>query len=164
MTLQEWWQSLDQRDRLLVGTGGGIVGTLLLYSVIWAPYAGQVDTLQQSLQTQSTNLQWMQTASTEVEQLRHRGSAGSANAGGGTSVTTLVERTSNSAGIQVKSWQPEGDNKVRVTLDAVVFDKVVNWLAELENTYKVKASLMTVQASKEPGVVDVRATLEMAAP
>jgi len=156
--MKAWFMSLEANERRMLLSGGGLLLVMLLYVGIWEPLTNKVDSLRVSTAEQQSLLAWMRGAAKEVKQLRGRGGQQAKPASGG-SLLSLVDRTAKSGrlGGALKRVQPDGDNKVRVWLEAANFDDLVRWLSALETRHGVHVESSVFQALEDaPGRVDGR--------
>lgn len=160
--IQEWLASLEQRERRLVITGAVLAAIMILYLAIWSPLSSSVENLRVTTQEQETTLVWMRQAAQEVKKLRGSGRTKPAS---GQSLLTLVDRTAKAGrlGPAVKRVQPDGEQKVRVWMEAASFDDVVRWLVLLETRHGIGIESTVFEVKDSPGRVDVRLVLEASA-
>lgn len=79
-----------------------------------------------------------------------------------TSLITAIDQSSKQGGLGAgpARVQPQGDKEVRVWFEAVSFDALVQWTADLQNRYGISVQSMDIEPTSEPGQVNVRMTLE----
>ena len=63
-------------------------------------------------------------------------------------------------GVAVKRYENESENKLRVWLENVPFDKMVRWLDQLETRYGLVIVNIAIDAEKEPGLVTAKLVLQ----
>jgi type II secretory pathway component PulM len=56
--------------------------------------------------------------------------------------------------------RPEGENRLRVTLEGVSFTRMLQPLYRLQNEYAVRVREAVVEPGGEPGIVNARLLLE----
>lgn len=161
--MKEWWDGLGTRERLILAAGALVVVPLLLWALLWRPLVGGVARLEQDVSVQREQLRWMQNAAAEIGQLRGSG-AQAAGGLGGRSLLAVVDQSARGAGLGngLKRIEPESTDAVRVRLEGVPFDAVVQWLDELSRQFGVLASLVSIEREAAPGQVNVRLTLHAA--
>lgn len=159
--MREWWEGLGTRERLILIAGTLVLVPFLLWVLLWRPLMGSVNRLDQDVAAQRENLLWMQTAAAELQRLR--GSGAQAAAGlGGRSLLAVVDQSARSAGLGngLKRIEPDSADAVRVRLEGVSFDAVVQWLDQLSRQFGVTAILVSIERDAGPGQVNVRLTLQ----
>lgn len=161
--MKAWLDSLEQGERRMVIVGAVLLLVMLIYVSAWEPLVKKVDALRTSTAEQQVLLNWMKQAAQEVKQLR--GSSGQiSKPASGQSLLSLVDSTAKAArlGKSLKRVQPDGEQKVRVWLEAANFDDVVRWLTTLETRKGVRIISTVFQAKEAAGQVDVRLVFEAA--
>ncbi len=130
--MKAWFVSLEANERRLLMIGAPLLLIMLLYVSVWEPLVNNVAELRTSTAEQESLLAWMRGAAQEVKQLRGRSGQRSKPTSSG-SLLSLVDRTAKSGGLgaALKRVQPDGDQKVRVWLEAASFDDTVRWLTSL---------------------------------
>lgn len=157
MTLREYWDNLQQRERRMLA-GGLVVGIVLLaYAGVVDPALGKFAQLRQSVHEKHVVLAWMQQAAQEVKQLN----AGNSSPSDHQSLLALVDGSvrQQQLGSALKRLQPDGQSGVRVWLEQAPFDDALKWLDELA-ARNVHITGLTVERSVIPGLVDMRVVLE----
>ena len=159
--MKEWFNGLEANERRMLVGGGALLLVMLFYVGLWEPLHNKVDSLRVSTAKQEAELSWMRSAAQEVKQLRGRGGQ-RAKPANGQSLLTLVDRTAKTGrlGTALKRVQPDGDNKVRVWLEAASFDDTVRWLTTLETRHGISAVSSVFQALENSGQVDARLVFE----
>jgi general secretion pathway protein M len=135
--MKAWWESLSNRERLLVAGGAMLTLALLLYALAWQPFQASHRRLRQSVAEQRAELAAMRQMAIEIKQLGE--SNGKPPATEGRSLLTLVDQTARAAGLgaALKRVTPQGEDRLGVQFDAVEFDKLVPWLGALERDHRI---------------------------
>jgi len=159
--MKNWLMRLETSERRLVIGGGGLLLLMFLYIAIWEPLTNSVEELRISTTEQESLLVWMRGAAQEVKQLKGSGGQKTEQVGGG-SLLSLVDRTAKAArlGPVLKRVQPDGEDKVRVWLEAASFDDLMRWLSTLNSRHDVHAVSSVFQTVEAPGRVDARLVFE----
>lgn len=160
--MSNWWAGLAPRERITLIAGMIVLGLLLLWLLLVEPAANKRLELRQEVMQLTADHTWMQQAAVEVRRragMQGNNQSGSGVAGG--SVLTLIEVSANAAGLKeaIERVQPEGDG-ARLWFEAVSFDRLVGWLAELEQRQGLLVSQLAVDAGAEPGMVSARVLVE----
>lgn len=156
-TVQRRYDSLADNERLLVNVVGILILLALIYLLLVAPAQRSVSEAQMKLAGQQNLLTWMK----ENESLAREAATG----GGRVTKTdqplqTIVTSTAGPLGVAVKRYENESENKLRVSLENVSFDKMVRWLDQLENRYGLSIVNIAVDAENEPGLVTAKLVLQ----
>ena len=67
-----------------------------------------------------------------------------------------------SAGIRtdINKIEAEGKQGIKVQMKAVNFNRLLQWLGDLQNRYGVNVKNLSVDIGEKPGMVSARVTLE----
>ena len=162
--MKAWWQRLNARERWMVAGGTTLTLLLLLYALVWQPFQSRLQGLRQQVAQQRVELAWMQQAAKEIKRLTGAAGTGSRPAGAseGRSLLTLVDQTAKTAGLgsAVKRVEPQGEDKLRVQLEQVNFDKMILWLGTLKQEHGVIATNVIVDRQTDNGQVNARLVLQ----
>lgn len=158
--VKEWFESLEQRERWMVLVCSVLVGLTLLYLLVVEPYIEHRRDLAQQVSEKQELLAWMQGTRAEIQALEETGRQ--TTAGSGQSLFGVVDQTSKDAelGRAVRQITPDGDDSVRVRMEAARFDYTLQWLEELERGHGIKVSRVTFDQTDQSGRVNVSLSLE----
>lgn len=165
--MKAWWNQLSNRERWLVGGGSVLTLTLILYALVWQPFQKELGRLRQTVTAQRADLAWMRQAAIEAQRLENVQTSPKSQlpAGSRRSLLIVVDQTARAAGLgsAIKRVEPQGDDKVRVWLEQVSFDKLIGWLEALRRDQGIQTAnaVMDRQAS---GRVDARLILQESNP
>lgn len=157
--MKEWFETLQERERLIIIAAGVLLVPLLLYLLLWEPLSKSISNLQTSINAAEGQVRWMQAASLEVKDLRKSGNAPQASGG---SMINSVESSANGAGLRsaIQRMEPQGSNKISLEMRDADFDALILWLGQLEKKFGINASQFNATPSRNPGRVDARISLE----
>ena len=156
-TAQRRYDSLNDNERRLVLGVAVLVLVAVIYLLLVAPAQRSVVDAQMKLSGQQTLLGWMK----ENESVaREAARGGSAVKKSDQPLQTIITSTAGPLGVQVKRYENEGENKLRVSLDKVPFDKMVRWLDQLETRYGLTIVNIAIDAEKESGLVSAKLVLQ----
>lgn len=156
--MKAWWNSLGDRERVLISGGTVLILAVLGYLLVWEPFQSSHRRLQQSVAEQRADLAWMRQAAREIQRL----SDASRPKSDGRSLLTLVDQTARAAGLgaALKQMTPQGDDKLSARLDAVEFDRLLPWLGALEFEYPITLLNLSVDRTETAGLVNARVILQ----
>ena len=158
--LRNWLAGLAPRERNLVYAAGGLVIIALLYFVLVLPVTTMAAKRAARVEQKTADLAWMQASAPQA-----MAAAGAAQAGGGgDSLVVLVDRTAREAGLgnSLRDQSPDGNNGLRLRIEAASFDRLITWLASLQQQYGVSIESATVGAAAAPGFVNATLSLKHA--
>ena len=162
--MNEWFESLQTREKLFVGAGALIVAIAVAYGFVWAP-------LDKSHQSMMTSVNDWQRSLAELAPLKGLAQSGGAksSANPGTSQQApiiVVDQTLRSRGLEQfrRRSQPTSSNGIRVEFENVAFDDLVLWLGDLseQHAMHVQAGSLSKGSGSGPGRINATLTLERA--
>lgn len=154
--LRARWDALPVRDRRALLLMTAVLAVALAWWLVVAPVrdyaAGEV----QRLAAEQDNLAWMQANASAARQAARAGRGLPA----GQSLLAVINASAREAGLNLQRFEPEGEQKVRVTLENAVFTDVMRWVVGLESRYGVVVlSLNADHPPAQPGLANIRLTL-----
>jgi len=167
MSVRQWWSGLESRERRTLLIGGIALVVILYVFVIWLPVHRDVDQLQERLAAQRSLLAWMQQTGAEAQALRAAGGGGDQVVGtGNQALFSFVDQSAREAGLAsaLRQIEPTGEQRVRVTLQQVEFDRLASWLVMLKSRHGVDTSAASIRRGDTDGLVDAQLVLETVAP
>lgn len=158
--MKEWWTSLSERERLVLGAGGLLLLLGVLYFILWASFFSRLAGLRLSVPEKRSELAWMREAAAEVAILRPTGQSGAATQAGG-SVMAVIDQTAKQEklGGKLKRIEPDGENGAKVWVEEAPFDDIMRWVSLLESKHAIRATAFSAEALAGAGFVKVRLTL-----
>ncbi len=155
--LRARWNSLPLRDRRAVAILSIFFVLMSGWLLIVAPVLDYANKAREDIATAQADLNWMQVNATRARQAATRGAAGHLAAG--QSLLSAVSSSAKEAGLNLQRFDPEGERRVRVTLENAVFTDVMRWLVELEARYGLVVEDFNADSRPQPGIVNIRLTL-----
>ncbi len=159
----QWYGSLQARERLMVMATGIVVIITIFYVAIWEPLHQGLDDAQQHYQANLKNLQWMQQAAAEVRALKASGGS-VRNTNSNQPVTLLVEQSAAISAIKpnLSKLESSGTDGARVALDGASFDQMLLWLNTLEQAHGVPVASANIERAEKPGTINARLSFNRA--
>lgn len=157
--MKDWFFSLQERERLLVGGGAVVLLLLVVYLLVWEPIASGYNDLKTTVAEQKETLAWMRQAAGQIKALQRSG-AGGAQGLGGRSLLAVVDQSARSGGLgsAIKRIEPDGSKGVKVWFEGAAFDPMIIWLGDLTKSYSIQPSVITLEPVGS-GRVNARLTL-----
>jgi len=150
--MKEWWDNLAQREKMMVGSGGIIVGVFLVYILFWSPFTSHIEQLNQDVQKQRALSSWMQEKVPVI--LQGQAKAPKRSQTSHTSLLSLLE-TSLSEG-SISRWKAElsqgDDDDVQVKFKEVAFVDLTVWLHTLDEKNGVIVDKITLTPLEKSGL------------
>jgi len=153
--VKAYFKNLNPREQKLVLAAGFFVLLFLPYQFIYAPFQDSLTKMQVDTEKVKKNIAWMNNKSQEVRSLSGAGGSRSASK---TSLLTLVETTTkqNKLNKNLRKVQPAGSSNVKVWLDEVPFDRLMQWLDSLVVTHGLSIQDITVEKQSGKGIVNAK--------
>lgn len=160
--MKDWFDSLQERERVFVVAGAAVVIVALIYGLLWAP-------LDKSHRQMAGSVANWERSLAELRPLKAQ------IASGGQAVRTpavnatqspiiVVDQTLRSRGLEQyrRRSQPTSTNGIRVEFENVAFDELVLWLGDLGSQYNmhVQAGSLSNASQAGPGRINASLTLE----
>lgn len=158
--MREWYENLAQRERWIV-TGGALVLALMMYFLlVWDPLSQKAARLNGDIENARELVIFMQSTRQQVAKLGGRNATAS-TANSGRSLLSDVDSSSkrNGLGDKIKRIQPEGQTSVRLWIEGVSFDQLVNWMNQLQSQMGIVLSDGSLDKDDVAGTVKARLTL-----
>ena len=159
--MNDWFSSLEEREKTFVSVGAVLVLVALVYAFIWSP-------LDKGHQSLVTSVATWERSLAELRPLQGvQGTVGSAAQGQqtGTQQTpvVIVDQTLRARGLDrsLKRSQPTTSNGIRVEFENVAFDDLVLWLGDLSRQYAMDVSSGSFSATSQSEVGRINATLTL---
>ena len=148
--MRTWFDSLEQRERLVLSAGAVLVVLIVAWAVIWAPLRSGAAELDDSVAEKHEMLATLQRARA-LGDPAPPGVAAAATQ----SLVLLVDQTHRAHGLTgtLSRNQPDGTDGIRVTFQAASFDSLVNWLVALQRSYGVAVESANFDGTREAGLV-----------
>lgn len=137
-----------------------VMGACLLFFVLWqallVPVMDYAQRQSDRFRTEQENLAWMQANAAAA-----REAAGQVQGAlpQGQSLLAVINASARADGLSLQRFEPDGETRVRVTIEKAVFTDVMRWLVSLEQQYGIVASSLSADSPGQTGLVNVRLTL-----
>lgn len=155
-TLVLWYNSLPQRERIIVIAASIFIVITLFYLIVWEPIFQGLEKQQQQYKSQQSIVSWMQEASAEVKILKRSGARTITS--NNQPVSLIIEQSAKISGLQNSLGKLESSGKegARVTLDAASFNQMLVWLNNLEKQHGVTVTSASIERNEKSGTVNAR--------
>ena len=160
--LSELWGGLAERERLLAQTGIVLVGLTLIYLLIWEPIDKELTRLRSAVPEKQLALARMQALATQIQPLRGR--VAQPPAAG--AILGVVDQSASARGLrgQITRLEADGQNGVQFTVEAMAFNSLAAWLAELQEANALLIEQASLDAHTKPGQVSGKVRLRVNTP
>ncbi len=152
--MNEWYRNLAMRERQFILIGAVIVALFLSYVLIYESIENGLKNSQILLVQKHSEFDQLVDISNKYKKLKP--ALNKSTAKDNRSLLAIIDQSSSTIGIKssIKRLTPEGDNKVRVRVEDVAFDKLVQWLVTNSDKSSIHAELFLVREADKKGVVN----------
>jgi type II secretory pathway component PulM len=154
--MKAWFYGLTQREQLSLLLMGLALALYLVYVLLVAPLGTARDDLARQNRGVAESLQRVDTMVSQILALRESGGS----VAGNRNLTTLVNRSTATLGLQVARLQPNSRGEIQVRLEGVAFDDLLSWLHQMEMRESLLVSELSISQGGSPGRVN--ATIRLA--
>ena len=160
--LRDAWNKLAPRERRLATIGGVLTGVTLLYVLLWLPVQKELARLRVSVPEERAQAMQMRQQAASIKPLRARSGAKPASG----MLLPVIEQSATARGMRgfVKRMEADGGNGVQLTLEAVPFNSLLSWLADLQGSHSLLVESASMDAHSAPGTVNAKLKLRIENP
>ena len=144
--MKEWWQSLNQREQILIGGGSAALLLVILYLFVWSPFTAGIAVKKSYVTYQQNLVDWMQEADAHLIKLRSTGDVQTQKIDNSQLLST-VDSTLQQANLNAysDSIQQTSNNKVLVKFKNVPFDIMIAWIDRLWKQHAIKVEQISIK-------------------
>ncbi len=146
--IMQYWRSLKEQEQQLIMVAGGIFVIFVLVMGIFRPLNNAIDKAKKSYVTQQELLVWVDESIVKLK------AAGNTQAISNQNISQVVNSTRSRYRITISKMQPN-DNSLRLTLDSVEFNQLIEWLDELVNQHGLRVENLDLSKVDKSGFVRV---------
>jgi len=159
--VKDYLNSLEARERYLVIAAFVLIVVTIPYQFMWKPFSESLDNSRIRVQSQKSQYIKMQQQSQKIKQLRGSSSSALVSQPGKQFLNNLIQTAAKRNGLtnnlKIKS---DTQNSIRVSLDNVPFDNVMNWLDQLVSNNGIIISKLNIDRQPSLGRVNVSVYLD----
>ncbi|MBU2971245.1 type II secretion system protein M [Pseudoalteromonas sp. C2R02] len=144
----EYWQSLKEQEQKLLMIAGGIFVLFVFVMGIWRPLNNAIEASSKELKKQQDLSVWMRSSIAKIKQANPKASMSSG------SLSQVVNSTRNKYQISISKMQPK-DNTLRLTVESVEFNKLIDWLTLLVEKHQITIVKIDMSKDDNTGYVKV---------
>jgi general secretion pathway protein M len=156
---QTWagfWDQRTEREKAILGWGGGVLAVVIAWSVLWAPAQDGRTRLRESLPSLQRQLAQMTAESNEAHALS---AAAQGVAPTGPALKDALTNSLGDHGMVATQVQVVG-NAVQIQLKNASFPAWTAWVDDARKQFKVQVAEAHITALKDDGQVDLTASLQ----
>jgi general secretion pathway protein M len=158
----ELWSGLAERERRLAQAGIVLVSVTLVYLLLWEPIDKELTRLRTAVPEKQLALARMQAQAAQIQPLRGR--AAQPPAAG--AILGVIDQSASARGLrgQISKLEADGQNGAQLTIEAVSFNGLAAWLAELQEANAITIDQASLDAHTKPGQVSGKLRLRVGTP
>lgn len=155
-----WWKGLRPREQALVAGAAAFTLVVLSYLLVWEPLQQDRHDVAMRVKAHQETLAWMQQASARIKTLQSQ-SPSIRHQGTQRSLLSVLDDSAKRAKLRqtIQRMEPEGRSGVKLRMEGVAFDALVQWLGTLEAQYGVQVARANLTRTDAPGRVNARLSL-----
>ncbi|NNF15383.1 MAG: type II secretion system protein M [Gammaproteobacteria bacterium] len=160
--MNEWWDSLAERERFLVSAMGGLMIIAMIYFLLIEPLFSGAREYRAKVAKAEQDLAWMKKMAPRLGQQSNT----RAIPPGGDTLIAIVDRTTNQYQLKTSGNQTVGSDQLRVQFEQSSFNQLVTWFGDLHKQYNVMVASanFTHNDDDQPGVAKATVTVQKAVP
>lgn len=158
--MQDWWASLQPRERLMVGGLGVFLILTALYGFLLDPLWSNAAEYKERARSAERQLTWMQQAIPNLPATPQRRPV----AQSGQSLNVIVDQTRNRYALVAANTQQVGGGQLRVRMEDARFDDIVKWLGDLRRDHGITITVANVTTTDVRGTTNATLTLSRGEP
>jgi general secretion pathway protein M len=143
--LMQWYEELPERDQKIVHIAVPIVAVVLVIFAVILPIHNAVNELQEQVIDHKKAIVLLHSLAPQSQSTSGKKSF--------SSLTNVVTNTTREFGFRLDRFEEKKTGEINVWFDSIAFDKMLMWLAKLENEYGITASNISVSQTNEVGIV-----------
>ena len=160
LNAQKQYEMLPSRDRLALKVLAVALGLCILYFGAWVPAQNYMLDAANNLESKQTLLKLVNENKASLSSLAKASSSSSGNpALNSQQLVSSVTNLAKQQGLNLKRFEPSGENKLKVWMDEQSFDKIAQWLDRLSKSLNVRVEQISIEKEDAEGLVSARLTL-----
>lgn len=157
--INKFWQARNLREKIILGGGGIILASMLIYAYVLNPMEIERKTMALRLPELQTTSAQMQDALNEVKKLRAIIPAEGANEGSVPATRNIIIKALTAGGMDAEQIEVLQSGNIKVSLKMISFDKYPAWLATLQSKHGIRLEACDLKVVGAPDMIDVTSTL-----
>ncbi len=152
--MKAYWDSLNDRERWMLGVGGVFCALVLMYMLLYAPMINAVHHKTQELLEKQETLVWMQQAHQQRKVIKVPQVLSNSK------LLSVLADELKSTSFQTFPYQLQqtGVGDIQLSFDKVPYNAFVTWLWSVKQNYAFSIKQFNTQRTVTPGVVKVLVT------
>jgi general secretion pathway protein M len=146
----------NRREQTTLLIGALLVALYLLWIAVLSPLNNKREQLIKTTTSTQQSLGRVQVLARQFEQLAQQSNQASV---AGDNLSGLIDASLRDNGMTMSSFIPGTNGEVRVRIDKVATEPLMQWLYDLESKYHIAIRELSITASNDPGQVSINLRL-----
>ena len=146
----------NRREQTTLLIGALLVALYLLWIAVLSPLNNKREQLIKTTTSTQQSLGRVQVLARQFEQLAQQSNQASV---AGDNLSGLIDASLRDNGMTMSSFIPSTNGEVRVRIDKVATEPLMQWLYDLESKYHIAIRELSITASNDPGQVSINLRL-----
>ena len=146
----------NRRDQAALLIGALLIALYLLWLAVLSPLNNKRELLIKATTSAQQSLGRVQILARQFELLAQQSSQASL---AGDNLSGLIDASLRENGMTMSSFIPGTNGEVRVRIDKVASEPLMQWLYDLESKYHIAIRELSITASNDPGQVSINLRL-----
>lgn len=146
----------NRREQTTLLIGALLVALYILWMVLLSPLNAKREQLIKTTTSTQQSLGRVQVLARQLEQLAQQSNQASV---ANDNLSGLIDTSLRDNGMTMSSFIPGTNGEVRVRIDKVATEPLMQWLYDLESKYHIAIRELSITASNDPGQVSINLRL-----
>lgn len=146
----------NRREQTTLLIGALLVALYVLWIALLSPLNNKREQLIRTTTSTQQSLGRVQVLARQFEQLAQQSNQASV---AGDNLSGLIDASLRDNGMTMSSFIPGTNGEVRVRIDKVATEPLMQWLYDLESKYHIAIRELSITASNDPGQVSINLRL-----
>lgn len=147
--MMQYWNNLNERERLLLGVGISIIMIYLFYLLIYSPLSNAVQTKALQLSEKQSTLAWMKDVHKQIK--KETASLCISN----TKLLSLIDNQLREEALKKFPYQLQqtSSGEIQLSFERVPFNLFLSWLWKLHKDYSITLKQLDAGKTETPGII-----------
>ncbi len=146
----------NRREQMMLLAGALVIAIYLLWLAVLSPLQNKRASLLKATTATQQSLGRVRLLAGQYEALSQQSNQANESSG---DINSLIDASLSENGMVMSSFTPGAGGEVRVRIDKVSSEQVMQWLYDLEVKYHIAIREFSITASNDPGQVSINLRL-----
>lgn len=146
----------NRREQMMLLAGALLIAVYLIWLAVLSPLQNKRDSLLKTTTNTQQSLGKVQLLARQYEVLSQQSNQANLSSG---DISGLIDASLRDNGMVMSSFTPGANGEVRVRIDKVTSELMLQWLYDLEVKYHIAIREFSVTAANDPGLVSINLRL-----